>query len=192
MIKQISSHHNRRLIHEQRGPWLSLMQVIKETSHLHTTLANLQFLSLSKHYLGGQNQRMLHQEDLTKKSWNIDMSWISDWKYSKKRRICYSYSFKNIDIVLNEAMKIHWGELRAHRELIVTELSRKYLNAKIKLLIKIYLKFSQMFGKFPWNISNQVLLIWKNFVFLLAPRWLSWDVFSQEALKKFSEWLHYV
>lgn len=62
----------------------------------------------------------------------------------------YSYSLENINIVLNEAMEIHWGELRAQRKLIVTELSRKYLDAKIKLFITIYLElFFQIFGKIP-------------------------------------------
>lgn len=39
-----------------------------------------------------------------------------------KMRNFYNYSLENINIVLNEAMEIHWGELRAHRKLIVTEL----------------------------------------------------------------------
>lgn len=45
----------------------------------------------------------------------------------------YSYSLENTNIALKEGIEIHWGELRAHRKLIVTELSRKYLIIKIKL-----------------------------------------------------------
>ena len=72
----------------------------------------------------------------------------------KIEKIGNFYSLETINIVLNKAMEIHWGELRPHRKLIATELSRMYLYAKIKLFITIYL---ELFLKNIWKDSMKYL-----------------------------------